>query len=96
MLRLTVESSLAQSVKSTMRALTSVSFSYQRLGTVFYDPSLFCRDVLFLCVCVFWRPRRVSQKQLKRSAWPSLQWSGDELIAARGLDNDIQASKDAI
>lgn len=52
MLRLTVESSLAQSVKSTMRALTSVSFSYQRLGTVFYDPSLFCRDVLFLCVCV--------------------------------------------
>eukprot|EP00903_Cladosiphon_okamuranus_P016168 g14921.t1 len=33
---------------------------------------------------------RVSQKQLRRSAWPSLQWSSDELIAARGLDNDIQ------
>ena len=36
---------------------------------------------------------RVSQKQLRRSAWPSLQWSSDELIAARGLDNDIQARK---
>lgn len=35
----------------------------------------------------------MSQKQLRRSAWPSLQWSSDELIAARGLDNDIQASK---
>ncbi|CAN0170031.1 unnamed protein product, partial [Ectocarpus sp. 13 AM-2016] len=34
---------------------------------------------------------RVSQKQLRRSAWPSLQWSSDEVIAARGLDNDIQA-----
>lgn len=35
----------------------------------------------------------MSQKQLRRSAWPSLQWSSDELIAARGLDNDIQARK---
>ncbi|CAM9309742.1 unnamed protein product [Ascophyllum nodosum] len=33
---------------------------------------------------------RVSQKKFQKSAWPSLQWSSDELIAARGLDNDIQ------
>lgn len=33
---------------------------------------------------------RVSQKQLRKAAWPSLQWSSDEVVAARALDNEIQ------
>lgn len=46
-----------------------------------------------VCSAFAVRTHRVSQKQLRRSAWPSLQWSSDEVIAARGLDNDIQARK---
>ncbi|CAN0052509.1 unnamed protein product, partial [Choristocarpus tenellus] len=33
---------------------------------------------------------RVIQKAHKKASWPSLQWSSDELIAARSQDNDIQ------